>query len=182
MKIFFTLFVINAALATQGQPPADNACSGNNPSATTCSWCYNYGLGTVGARVLNGTSCSTKVADTSTAVVTDCLIYAGDIGTTRTNAKSCNKCNSKTWMNFDSTGTNSVACSNTAVQGSDNGCTDTAIDNCDQMYCNKADAATSNKGCRRCASAFKGNGQVLTGIGYPTCQARTIDNCDIAEP
>jgi len=73
MKIFFTLFIIGSTLAVQGQPAGTLYCAGNvDDQNAQCSACYNYGLGTIGARILTGTNCTTKVADTAAVNVADC--------------------------------------------------------------------------------------------------------------
>jgi hypothetical protein len=172
MKTIIALAIIGYAIAAQGTPAATSLCMGNNDSATTCSACYNYNLGTTGAKQFSTTTCATAVANT----VTDCLWYSGTITSTKA-LTDCGQCNSKTWMNVSSVsvGAPTIACSATA--SSTTTCT-AAVASCDQSYCLQTATSTYASGCRQCAASYKGADTVTT-IGYPTCTAAAsaIPNC-----
>lgn len=185
MKIFFTLFLLGSSLATQGQPDASLYCAGNvNSDNSKCSACYNYGLGTIGARVLSNQLCTAKVADTAAVNITDCQIFDNKITSTLDLAKSCLKCNSKKWMNFNEVANpDEITCSDTAVRGTDaTNCGDQTIADCDQYFCNQTAADTASHGCRRCASTKTGSGTEVSNIGWSACAGQQITGCDISNP
>lgn len=137
---------------------AASKCMGGNDTDATCTSCYNYALGTIGARQLtnNGTTndCSEPVAN----VVQDCLWYMGTISRTRT-AGDCGQCNGKTWMNVVTDTTVTINCSDTANDDTSPGtptCTGT-IANCAQLFCEEQTLNTTwNMGCRLCNAGYNG--------------------------
>jgi len=75
MKLVFlivALLSINSIFAAQGQPVATSYCMGNTDNAVTCSSCFNWGAGTIGARV---TDANTLCTTTYTNTVTHCKYY-----------------------------------------------------------------------------------------------------------
>jgi hypothetical protein len=177
--IIVALAIIGYTFAAQGLPAATSYCMGNVDDATTCSSCYNYGLGTINPRILSAAACGT--AATTTVLVTDCLWYRGDLGAART-PTDCGKCNSKAWQNVDTNASpNTIACSATV---SDASCT--TVTNCDQQYCLKTAANTFAAGCRMCSSGFRGNATTVgvTAVGFPTCTTASsaIANCTYYNP
>merc|ERR1711937_156653 len=114
---FITLIVASLAISTifaaQGTPAATSYCMGNVDNATTCSSCFNWGSGTVGARNLVTAACTTKV----TNAITDCKYYSG-LSTATKAAHDCGVCDSKTWLNVADNATNAsivITCSDTAI-------------------------------------------------------------------
>jgi hypothetical protein len=172
MKIIIALAIIGYTIAGQGFPIAASLCMGNVDSSVSCSACYNYGLGTIGARQLLGGGCTIALVNP----VTDCLWYSG-VNTATKLLTDCGQCNNKAWMNIGVvTGTTTIACSATSTDTTTN-CT-TVVPNCDQSYCYTTDNANYVNGCRQCSTLKMGAGTV-TLVGYPTCAAGNIADCSI---
>merc|ERR1712177_192888 len=160
MKVYQLIIVVLAIkcvqTVTQGKPVAASYCMGNNNDATTCSKCFNWGSGTIGARQLATNACSTKVANS----VTDCKYYNGGITSTKTTL-DCMMCNSKKWLNITDTNT----CK-------------TEVANCDQSVCFKPKTGSNATYCAQCKTGYKGSGTKANNL-YPTCAAATITNADL---
>jgi len=175
------LCIIGYTFAAQGTPAGDSYCQGNMEGATTCSSCYNDGLNTsIGARQLASNACSTKVANT----ITGCKYYNSGITATKT-VGDCLECNAMTWLNITgnaSAASITMACSATSIDTTTN-CT-TAVASCAQSACYVAAGATAKAAvCRKCNSGFKGDGTLVTGVGYPSCTSTgIITNCSFANP
>merc|ERR1712048_1025517 len=92
--VLVAIMAIQYVFTAQGTPAATSYCMGNNDNATTCSSCFNWGSGTVGARNLATNACTTKV----TNAITDCKYYSGLTTTTKT-CSDCGVCDGKTWLN-----------------------------------------------------------------------------------
>merc|ERR1712066_243680 len=174
MKISITilaLFVIGYSTATLGTPAKTSYCMGRVDKKTTCSACFNWGTGTVGARELSSTgTCLIKV----TNAVTSCLIYNGKI--TKTKAyNDCIACNKKIWLNIAETkqAITSIGCSDTAIVAKT--CLSKVL-NCGQNMC-PSDVTNSkvHPGCRQCAKGYIGLTKIENTastkaiMGYKTC-------------
>jgi len=172
------LCFVGSTFTAQGTPAAASYCMGNNDNATTCSACFNWGSGTVGARQLAISACGTAVANT----VASCKYYTGT-NTSTVSLQDCMVCDSMTWLNLTdhlTAGSRVRACSDTAV----NTTTCTAVpSNCDQGLCYVNASGTASVGCRLCSSGYKGSGTAISSndgnVGYPTCVSQTITNCDL---
>lgn len=178
MKFIITILalcMIGYTFAAQGTPAASSYCMGNNDGATTCSACFNWGSGTIGARQLASNACSTKVANT----VTDCKFYKGTITSTKSTS-DCMVCNNKTYLNIKDHATASsitVACSNTA--SSTTTCK-AAVSNCDQTFCFTNTSSTVNTGCKQCSTGYTGSGTQTSNVGYASCsKTGAITNCGL---
>merc|ERR1712048_1492458 len=112
--VLVAIMAIQYVFTAQGTPAATSYCMGNVDNATTCSSCFNWGSGTIGARQLATGSCATAVANK----VTDCKYYAGAISGTMKTAGDCMMCNKKTWLNIQDHSTPAsivIGCSDTAI-------------------------------------------------------------------
>jgi len=169
---------IGYTVPVQGTPAASSYCAGNVDGATTCTGCYNYTLGTIGARQLLSGACAAVVANT----VTDCKIYNNVISATKA-LGDCEICSTKTWLNITdhATAASIVAgCSNTAAVAAT--CTTASIPtNCDQAVCFTTSAGVTSVGCRSCTTLYKGSSVAIANVGYPTCvlASSAIANCSI---
>jgi len=159
---------------------------GNTDNANTCSSCFNWGSGSVGARVLdNSTLCTTKY----TQLITDCKYYSGAQSNTTTAIKTndCYMCDGKDWYNVTDNATNASinrACSNIALDATT---CDAKVSNCDQSMCFKSTGNAFTKGCLQCSSGYKGGATAITDsdgstIGYTTCVSATITNQELGSP
>jgi hypothetical protein len=91
-------------------------------------------------------------------------------------------CDGKDWLNITGHATAASivnACSNTALVAAT--CS-TKITNCNQSFCHTTAGATTTAGCRVCDSSYKGSGTLIAGVGYASCVAQTIANCDVGNP
>merc|ERR1712151_815823 len=117
MKLYTLLLAfcaIQYVFTAQGTPAAASYCMGNTDNATTCSSCFNWGSGTIGARQLATGSCANAVANK----ITDCKYYVGIISGTMKTVGDCMMCNKKTWLNMQDHSTPAsivVTCSDTAI-------------------------------------------------------------------
>lgn len=186
---FFTITILALCLATysqaaQGNCPKEYMCKGCSNDAITCFSCFNAQSSakplqtTNGARQLSGSSCATVIANG----ITDCKYYKGTISATKTTG-DCKQCNSKTWLNVKDNATAAnieITCSDTSIDATT---CDKKVDNCDQSFCFKNTSNTFVKGCAKCASGYKGNGTLTTGLGYASCvNTSVIANCAVADP
>jgi len=189
MKISITilaLFVIGYSTAALGTPAKTAYCMGRKATVHTCSSCFNWGTGTIGAReyLASNHTCLIKVSKP----VTDCLIYNGVITATK-GFDDCLVCNKKIWLNIveNAGAITSRACSDTAVKATK--CT-TKIANCGQNMCvnNTASSGKTTPGCRQCMKGYVGATPVTTAksaspptIGYTTCTLTgALKNCELS--
>jgi hypothetical protein len=184
MKTILVLAIIGYTLAVQGEPLAASYCMGNTEGNANCSSCYNYGLGTIGARYISAGTCANKVT-----VITDCLRYAAAKTATTAAVNDCELCNAKAWMNINNAATPTVACSATATAAGAvvGGNCATAVTSCDQSVC-YLNGGVYASACRQCSSGFRGDTNAVVGpannIGYATCvaAASAIASCEIYNP
>jgi len=173
MKVYQLVIVLLAIKAIQtGKPLAASYCMGNNNDATTCSACFNWGTGTIGARKLATNACATTVT-----AITDCKYYNGKITSTRT-VYDCMMCNSKKWLNITDHNTPAsiaITCVDTAIDTTN--CA-SEVANCDQSICLKPKTGTTSTYCAQCKSGYKGSGTKANGY-YPTCASATITNAEL---
>merc|ERR1712151_836987 len=156
MKLYTLLLAfcaIQYVFTAQGTPAAASYCMGNTDNATTCSSCFNWGSGTIGARQLATGSCANAVANK----VTDCKYYNGNITSTKTTGDRM-MCNGKKWLNLTDSSTPAsivVACSDTAIDTTK--CA-SEVANCSQSVCFKPKTGTNSVLCGQCKSGYKGSG------------------------
>jgi len=175
------LCFVGYTITTQGTPAATSYCMGNNDNATTCSSCFNWGSGSVGAKTFATNACASAV----TNAIADCKWYSG-INTSTISLQDCMMCDDKTWMNLTDHATASSrlrTCSDTAV----NTTTCTAVpSNCAQGLCFVNAAAAVTQGCRRCDDGYMLSGTAISSnegtVGYTTCSTQTITNCEYGSP
>merc|ERR1711976_32661 len=172
------LCFVGYTYTAQGTPAKTSHCMGNVDDATTCSSCFNWGSGDIGAKQLATNACASAVSN----AITDCKYYNGVITSTMS-LQDCAVCDSKTWLNLTDHGTAASrlrTCSDTAV----NTTTCTAVpSNCDQGLCYVNAAGAATVGCRMCSSGYKGGATAVSSndgtVGYTTCVSQTVTNCDL---
>jgi len=159
--ILIALVAIQATLAAQGTPAATSLCMGNTDDSTNCSSCYNWGPGTIGARMMVANVCTPAL----TNKVTDCQVYSGSAGSNKS-VTDCSICDGKDWLNLTTNAAPAsrvIACSNTALDKT--ACAST-ISNCKQSICLK-DGSTYKAYCSMCDSGYKPSGTQVTVEGNP---------------
>ena len=183
MRSVFTVTILSLCLASftlaaQGNCPASFLCKGCNDDSMTCSACFNLNNGSVLKAKMLGNTCATDV----TPKIPGCKYYKDTMTASKT-VGDCTQCDSKKWMNIEDSNTSSnilISCSDTSI--STTTC-DATIANCDQSFCFKNTSNTFVKGCRKCASGYKGNGTLTTALGYASCvNTNVIANCEYADP
>jgi len=173
MKLLCLLLALTSYVVTVPSCAASGYCMGCDMStANTCTSCYNYGSGSIGARALASSACANKLA---TTLVTDCKFYSGYNAGSAQTVNNCQRCNSKTYLNMN-LNTLTVGCSDTAISTST--CTG-AIANCEQTACYTADGSAYVLSCQMCAKGYSGTGVATENAGYASCStANNIANCE----
>merc|ERR1711937_130865 len=169
--------VLIAMIASAMSAPSCQAtdyCMGcHMTTANSCTSCFNWGSGKVGARSAtttnNLTNCITALP--SALVTANCKTYSGAALSTATTKGStnCSWC-SKKYLTYTVTGTTEV-CTDTATTGC------TAVSNSEFTKCYVG--TTTVAGVQLCSKGYYGTGTV-NNAGYPTCTKASLANCDWA--
>ena len=142
----------------------------NMSTANACDACFNWGSGSVKARALISSACTTVM---STTLITDCKYYSGSNNGTTQTITNCQVCN-KDFLNVNAN-TTTVTCSNTAANTTT--CTGKVSD-CDQTTCYTADGTTYTLACKLCGKNKAGSGTATANAGYAACAGTALTNCE----
>lgn len=180
--IAIVLFVSLVPLVWTAAPSckAANYCMGcGTTNADACTMCFNWGTGSVKAKLMTGTAGATGTHCTTamTTMITDCKQYDGS-GSNTTTQNKCLFCASGYFKNLTYTsGTlSAVACSKTAVTLT-TACV--KIDNCEQVVCSKN--TTEAFGCGMCKKGYYNSGTYTSAIGTTAActKGTNVTNCDM---
>merc|ERR1711974_194718 len=143
-------------------------------TANSCTSCFNWGSGKVGARSMATVSSlnNCQAALPATLVTANCKFYSGSAqstDTTKSLGSNCAYCKKK-YLTMTVTGSVEV-CNDTAVTGC------TAIANAEFTNCVVSTNTTA--GTYICKKGYYGSGTTVAG-GYPTCTKGSVANCDHA--
>merc|ERR1712232_1479971 len=124
---------------------AVNYCMGCDPVyPNKCTSCYNFGSGTVGARILANGSCTYR---RSQSLIDGCKYYSG-MSTNDVKAQVCMRCNDGLHMNFEYNNAYAVpSCNNTHCSGT------STMTNCKQRACFKLNNQWSEY-CMACSNGW----------------------------
>jgi len=169
--------VLIAMIASAMSAPSCQAtdyCMGcHMTTANSCTSCFNWGSGKVGARSLTTTNnlnnCITALPSALTTA--NCQVYSGSAASTATTkgSSNCTWCKKK-YLTYTVTGTTEV-CTDTATTGC------TAVSNAEFTKCYVG--TTTVAGASVCSKGYYGSGTV-NNAGYPTCTKASLANCDWA--
>jgi len=167
-----TMCVASALSAPSCQ--ASDYCMGCAMSTTnSCTSCFNWGSGTVGARSMaTSNNLNNCVAALPSGLVTaNCGFYGGTATSTATTKSNgnCSWCKKK-YLTWTVTGSTEV-CTDTATTG----CTEVANAEFTKCYVD----TTTVAGAGVCKKGYYGTG-TPTNAGYPTCTKAAVANCDWA--
>ena len=172
MKFALCLLLLTTYVATSPSCASSLYCMGCSMStADHCESCFNWGIGTIGARALASNACTTQL---KTTAITDCKFYSGTNDGTLQTINDCTQCN-KSFLNMD---LNSflVTCNDTAINTTI--CTGKVSD-CLQTSCYTADGTNYVLACSICNKGSAGSGIATENAGYESCATKTgILNCD----
>lgn len=173
MKLTLCLLLLISFVATTPSCAASGYCMGCAMStADSCTACFNWGSGSVGARALASNACANKL---TTTAITDCKFYSGVNGGSTQTINNCSMCN-KDFLNMNNNGTPTVTCSDTAANTTT--CTG-KVSNCDQTSCYTADGSSYTLACYMCSKGYTGTGTATENAGYASCtQTGIISNCE----
>jgi len=169
--------VLIAMIASAMSAPscqASDYCMGcHMTTANSCTSCFNWGSGKVGARSATTANNLTNCVSALPAALTtaNCRAYSGSALSTAT-AKSNGNCGwcPKKYLTWTVTGSTEV-CTDTATTGC------TAVANAEWTKCYVD--TTTVAGAGMCNKGYYGTGTV-NNAGYPTCTKAAVANCDWA--
>merc|ERR1719215_1054594 len=152
---------------------ADYCMGCHQTTANSCTSCFNWGSGKVGARgraTANALD-NCQAAQPTVLTTANCKFYSGSALTTTT-AKSSGNCSfcSKKYRVW-TVATSAETCTDTAASGC------TAVANAEFTTC-YVDTTTSS-GAGACKKGHYPSGTV-TNAGFPTCTKGEVANCDYA--
>jgi len=174
MKLTICLLLLTSFVVSTPSCAASLYCMGCAMStADSCSSCFNWGSGSVGARALASNACTNAL---STTAVTDCKFYSGVNGGSTQTINNCSMC-TKDFLNLNNNASPvTVTCSDTAANTTT--CTG-KVANCDQTACYTADGTNYVLACYMCSKGYSGSGTATENAGYSACATTSnITNCD----
>jgi len=146
---------------------SDLYCGGCSEStADVCTACTTSG------RYMSSDADKNCKSMLSTAKITDCKYYATNKTADSVDTSDCKMCDSKTWLNIDTSSGTSVTCSDTSL---DSSTCDAAVPDCLQSVCRKT-SINVVKTCTTCKNSKVPSGNACGSTGAIThCEQHYLD-------